>query len=108
MNTQQKLDNFWKEYIAVGKEVLEAGKRIGYGMSLVEVKFAEGMPTVLIRSITQNEKYTSNKDATSAILQEVENSISTGFDGARTFTIVLHAGQINKLLLDEYANRRLI
>lgn len=106
-NAQQNLDNFWREYIAIGKEVLKAGREIGYGMSLIEVKFQDGEPAVIIRSITQNEKYANSEDAEEAIMSLMSSSRSARFDGARTFTLVYRQGTLNRVLLDEYANRLL-
>lgn len=105
MTTQEKIDNFWREYVAVGKEVLEAGKEIGYGMSLIEVKFQEGLPSVVIRSVTKNNKYNDPKAAEMEVGKLMDNIEKTGFDGAMTITLVAHKGNINRLLLDEYSNR---
>lgn len=108
MTHQEKIDNFWKEYIAVGKEILEAGKDIGYGMSLIEVKFQEGLPSVVIRSVSKNNKYNNPLEAQTEVGKLMESIEDTGFDGAMTFTVVAHKGNINRILLDEYSNKLLM
>jgi hypothetical protein len=98
---------FWVQLEAVGREVLEQGKAMGFGMSLVEVKFQRGTPSVLIRSISVNTRYPDDDAAKTAIAQELEEATQVGFDGARTFTVVYNKGKINRILLDEYHNRLL-
>lgn len=108
MTTQEKIDNFWREYIAVGKEVLDAGKEIGFGMSLIEVKFQEGLPSVVIRSVTKNNKYKDHAEAEISVGKLLEEIKKQNFDGAMTITMVAHQGNINRLLLDEYSNHLLV
>lgn len=108
MTTQEKIDNFWREYIAVGKEVLAAGKEIGYGMSLIEVKFQEGIPSVVIRSITKNNKYSDHGEAEIDVGKLLNSIRDDKFKGALTLTIVADGKGANRILLDEYANRLLI
>lgn len=104
---QERLDNFWKEYIAIGKEVLQAGKEIGYGASLIEVKFQDSEPSVVIRSISQNTRYSTNEEALEAVASLMAGAINTKLNGAMTFTVVGNGKTIHRILLDEYANRLL-
>lgn len=99
--------NFWEQMRLVGQEVLDQGKRMGFGMSLVEIKFQDGTPSVLTRSISVNTKYPDSDQAKIAIANQLEDATSTGFDGARTMTIVFTRGKIQRVLLDEYANHLL-
>lgn len=99
--------NFWKQLSIVGQEVLDQGKSMGFGMSLVEIKFQDGTPSVLTRSISVNTKYPDDNQAKLAIAQELENATTSGFDGARTYTVVYSRGKINRILFDEYHNHLL-
>lgn len=98
---------FWEQLEAVGREVLEQGQQMGFGMSLVEIKFQHGTPSVIIRSISVNTKYPDDVSAKAAIAKELEDAEQTDFDGARTYTVVYSKGHINRILFDEYHNRLL-
>lgn len=99
--------NFWAQLQAVGEEVLAQGKKMGFGMSLVEIKFQDGTPSVLTRSISINTLYPDDETAQMAIAQELATSSVESYDGARTFTIVYNHGKIKRVLLDEYQNHLL-
>jgi hypothetical protein len=96
--------NFWEEWGNIGKELIEYGKQVQYGNSLLEVKFMAGNPAVIIRSKSIKKKYPSNKDAEIAIAKELRDSEEAAFDGARTLTIAYHQGNITQVLLDQYSN----
>jgi hypothetical protein len=100
-------NRFWKALAAVGREVLDQGKAMGFGMSIIEVKFANGEPMVMVRSHTQHLKYPTNNDAMIALNLELQQSQKAQYDGARTFTVVMHQGEIQRILLDEYQNTAL-
>lgn len=97
-------DRFWEEYMKVGREVLKQGMEMGYGQSLIEVKFQQGTPSVLIRSMSVHNRYPDNTAAKAAIGGQLEQSESERFDGARTFTVIYNKGQINRILTDDYEN----
>ena len=97
--------NFWEEWGLIGKELIEFGKQVQYGNSLLEVKFMAGNPAVIIRSKSVKAKYPDNKEAEIAIAKELRDSEEGAFDGARTFTVAYHQGMITQVLLDEYSNR---
>lgn len=96
--------SFWEQMQAIGEEVLAQGERMGFGMSLVEIKFQGGTPSVIIRSISVNTKYPDDTSAKAAIAGELESAEQTEFDGARTYTVVYSKGHINRILFDEYHN----
>lgn len=95
---------FWEQLEAIGREVLEQGQKMGFGMSLVEIKFQNGSPSVIIRSISMNTKYPDDLSAKAAIAKELEDAEQNDFDGARTYTVVYSKGHINRILFDEYHN----
>jgi hypothetical protein len=98
-DTQQK---FWDSYIAVGKEVLAEGVRLGYGFSTIEVKFKDGSPAVLIRSHSESRKYDNTDTAMKDVEQLLNTTKEAKFKGSRTFTAVYEDGELRRLLLDEY------
>lgn len=98
---------FWAELQKVGQEVLDQGKRMGFGMSLVEIKFQDGTPSVLTRSISVNTLYPDAGSAMRAIASDLNQSAEQEFDGARTMTVVFSHGRIKRVLSDEYANHLL-
>ena len=83
------------------------GKKMGFGMSLVEVKFQDGTPSVLTRSISINTIYPDDHSAEIAIAKELDQAHKINFDGARTYTVVYNRGKINRVLFDEYHNHLL-
>ena len=95
---------FWEEWANIGKDLIDYGRQIQYGNSLVEVKFMDGHPTVIIRSKSIKRKYPDNNEAEAAIAKELRDSEKGLYDGARTFTVAYHQGNITQVLLDEYAN----
>lgn len=99
--------SFWEQLHAVGEEVLKQGQEMGFGMSLVEIKFQNGTPSVFIRSISVNTKYPDDLSAKAAVARELEEAETAEFDGARTYTIVYNKGHIGRILFDEYHNRLL-
>lgn len=104
MNPDKATENFWREYMKVGEEVLAQGQAMGFGQSLIEVKFQNGTPSVLIRSMSLHSRYPDNVSAKAAIGAQLEQSEVDQFDGARTLTIIYNKGQINRLLTDDYEN----
>ena len=95
---------FWEEWANIGKDLIDYGRQIQYGNSLVEVKFMDGHPTVIIRSKSIKRKYADNDEALKAIAKELQDSVNGNYDGARTFTVAFHQGGVTQVLLDEYAN----
>lgn len=104
-NEKQALTNFWTEWARLGEEIVQYGKDIGFGMCLVEVKFQDSVPAIVILSRQINTIYKTNDEAKMAIAQVLENSESADFDGARTFTIGFNKGRIVRVILDEYGNK---
>lgn len=98
---------FWEQLASVGKEVLAQGKLMGFGMSLVEIKFMNSQPSVVIRSISQNLLFPSDAEAQIGIARELEASKQAEFNGARTLTVVYTQGSITKLIVDEYSTKLL-
>ena len=98
------MDRFWEEWNKLGEELLEYGKDAKYGNSLVEVKFYDGAPAVIIRSKSVKTKYPDNQHAEMAIGKLLHDSSLVGFDGARTFTVAYNRGNITQVILDEYGN----
>ncbi len=96
------VQKFWDSYIQVGKEVLNEGQRLGYGFSTIEVKFKDGVPSVLIRSHSESRKYTETDEAMKDVVQLLNTTEGVKFKGSRTFTAVYEDGKIRRLLLDEY------
>lgn len=102
---QESINRFWEALINAGREVLAEGLRLGYGYSIVEVKYAGGSPSVLIRSHTQNRKYKTTAAAHADIQAIIER---TKEPGSQTLTIIREAnGTISRVMLDEYLNTRL-
>lgn len=97
-------DRFWLAWEEIGKDLLEYGQEIQFGNSLVEVKFAAGIPTVIVRSKSIKRKYPNNMGAEMAIAEELRNSEKSRYEGARTFTVAYHDGNITQVLLDQYAS----
>lgn len=96
--------NFWKQWKATGDEILEHGEQVQYGQSLLEVKYMDSVPAVIILSKSYKTKYPDNQTAKSAIGKILEDSESIGFTGSRTFTVTLNKGTISQVLLDQYGN----
>lgn len=97
--------NFWIEWGKVGQDLLEYGQEVQYGNSLVEVKFMQGVPAVIIRSKSVKKKYPDDSAAKMAVAQVLEDSETASFDGARTWTVAYNRGHITHIQLDEYSNR---
>jgi hypothetical protein len=95
---------FWKEWAEIGRDMLSYGKDIQFGNSLVETKFMHGLPTVVIRSKSVKKKYPDNETAIKKLNKIISESESVKYDGAQTFTIAWHQGQISQMILDEYSN----
>lgn len=95
---------FWEHWAAVGKEILEYGEDVKYGSSLLEVKFYDGKPAVIIRSKSVKTKYEDNAAAEVAIGKVLTESTKINFDGARTFTVAYNRGKITQVILDQYSN----
>lgn len=93
---------FWAQLERVGREVLDQGQKMGFGMSLVEIKFQNNLPSVIVRSISINTKYPDDETAKIAIGSQLQTAEADKFTGARTYTVVYDNGHINRVLLDEY------
>lgn len=104
MEDKEQLDSYWTQLANIGKEVLDQAKQMGFGMSVVEIKHADGKPVLIVRSHTENQKYPDTNTALIGISNALQQSIDDAFDGARTFTVVFSKGKINRVLIDDYRN----
>lgn len=101
--SQQAIENFWTALQDVAKEVLAQGQTYGYGFSVIEIKFKDGLPSVAINSHTESRLYRSHDEAVGDIINLVQN---TRQKGSASFTVVREEdGNIKRLLLDEYSMR---
>lgn len=98
---------FWDQLVAVGYEVLDQGKLMGFGMSLIEAKFMNGQPSVMIRSISQNMIFHTDQEAQIQVAREMNASKNAQFNGARTMTLVYKDGDVSKIIVDEYSTKLL-
>lgn len=98
------LRNFWQQWQLTGQEVIDHGDQVQYGQSLLEVKYQDSVPAVIILSKSYKTKYPDNQTAKSAIGKLLEDSETAKFTGARTFTVTLNKGDITQVLLDQYGN----
>lgn len=102
---QEVLDEFYRELMLVGKQVLAEGLRYGYGYSQLEIKFANGIPSVMILSHTESRKYKSDEDGRAAAHSAID---AVTEKGSQTFTIVREdGGTIKRVLIDEYTTHML-
>jgi hypothetical protein len=98
---QQIIEAFWTALQNVAKEVLSQGQQYGYGYSMVEIKFKDGQPSVVISSHTESRLYKDNNEALKTIADIIQN---TKTKGSQSFTIVREEnGDIHRILLDEYS-----
>lgn len=105
-SNHESVDRFWQALIKAGKEVLAEAGKLGYGYSLIEIKYREGNPAVLIRSHTQTLKYRTTQDAMIAINEILTKTTQ---QGSQTFTVVREeGGLITRVQLDEYLSDRLM
>ena len=104
-SNQQVIEDFWNALSLVAKEVLAQGAQYGYGFSMVEIKFKDSVPSVIISSHTESRLYKDHNEAVADILDIVNN---TKQKGSSSLTIVREKdGEIKRLLLDEYSMRLL-
>ena len=95
------MEKFWDELKRVALEVIAEGKIIGFGYSMIEVKFKDGMPAVVVSSHTQSKLYKDDEDPVKDIMTIVQK---TKQKGNSSFTIIREEdGQIRRVLLDEYS-----
>jgi len=99
--------DFWTLWANVGKELIEHGQEVQFGHSLLEVKYMEGVPKVIILSKSIKRKFPSDDIAKMSVAQEMETTEKANYTGARTFTITYDKGHISHILLDEYTNKLL-
>ena len=97
--------NFWIEWANVGQELIEHGEQVVFGHSLLEVKYVDSVPAVIILSKSMKTKYPTNNDAKMAVAKLLEDTERAGFIGSRTLTITYDKGLISHILLDEYGNK---
>ena len=98
------IQSFWEQWALVGRDILKHGEEVRYGHSLLEVKYQDSVPTVIVLSKSTKRKYPTNDDTKIAIaklLNEMESSRDTG---SHTFTVTVADGQFSHVLLDEYGN----
>lgn len=96
---------FWKEWAEIGRDLLSYGRDIKFGNSLVEVKFMNGSPAVIIRSKSVKKKYPDNAEALKALTDIFGASVKDKYDGAQTMTVAWHKGTVSQVILDEYSNK---
>lgn len=101
-DTKERL--FWEGIYSIAKDLLKGGEKIGYGNILMEMKFRNGLPEVIVRSANKNTVFRDNKLAKIAVEKSFVEREESNFDGAQTFTVIWHKGNINRILLDEYQN----
>lgn len=98
--SQEVIESFWTALQNVAKEVLAQGAQYGYGYSMIEVKFKDGLPSVTINSHTESRIYKDQQEALNTVMQIVSD---TKQKGSQSFTIVREKdGNIHRILLDEY------
>ena len=100
-------DDFWKMWAEVGKELIDHCEEVQFGHSLLEIKYMEGQPKVIILSKSIKKKYPTDEIAKLSVAQEMETTEKNNFTGARTFTLTYNKGHISHILLDEYTNKLL-
>lgn len=105
IHREEAIRSFWEQWKLTGEELLAHGEQVQYGQSLLEVKYMDSVPAVIILSKSYKTKYPDNQTAKMAVGKLLEDSESTGFTGARTFTVTLDKGTITQILLDQYGNR---
>jgi len=105
LKEMQRIEKFWTEWADLGKEILAHGKDVQFGHSLLEIKYREGLPSVLVLSKSIKKRFPSDNIAKMSIAQEMEQTEKSTFTGARTWTITYDKGHISHILLDEYSNK---
>lgn len=95
---------FWDSLADIGREILGYGDKLDYGNVLMEVKMRDGVPAIIVRSASKNTIFKDNTIAKVAIEKSLKEREDKEFDGAQTFTVIWHKGQINRILVDEYKN----
>ncbi len=101
---QPKEQAFWDSLAEIGRDILSYGDKLDYGNVLMEVKMRDGVPAIIVRSASKNTMFKDNAMAKIAIEKSLSEREKTNFDGAQTFTVIWHKGQINRILVDEYKN----
>lgn len=100
-SSQEVIEAFWDSLQKIAMEVLAQGKQYGYGYSMVEVKFKDGVPSVTINSHTESRIYKDQEEALNDIIKIIQ---TTSNKGSQSFSIVREKdGQIKRVLLDEYS-----
>ena len=97
-------DDYILEVVRIAEEVRRQAETTGFGMSDLQIKYADGKPVIVVNSHTENRKYADNEEALADIAPELGQSIARDYDGTRTFTAVFHKGKITRLLVDDYRN----
>lgn len=99
--SQEVIEAFWDALQKIAMEVLAQGAQYGYGYSMVEIKFKDGLPSVTINSHTESRLYKDQEEALNDILKIVQDTHSKG---SQSLTLVREKdGQIKRVLLDEYS-----
>lgn len=97
-------EDFMQVVHDTAQEVLELGKHFGFGMCILEIKFTEGVPRMVLKSFTDASKPDTTEDAISSVAHTIESSVDAGYQGARTFTVVFDKRGVNRILGDNYQN----
>jgi|APCry1669191515_1035360.scaffolds.fasta_scaffold16389_2 hypothetical protein len=105
LKEMQRLDKFWVQWKELGQEILAHGQDVQFGHSLLEIKYMNGVPSVLVLSKSMKRKFPSDQIAKLSIAQEMEATENSTFTGARTWTITYDKGHISHILIDEYGNK---
>jgi hypothetical protein len=99
--SQEVITNFWTALQNVAQEVLAQGTQYGYGYTMVEIKFKDNVPSVMINSHTESRLYRNQDEAFADITKLIQEA---QFKGSQSFTLVREKdGQIKRLLIDEYS-----
>jgi len=105
LKEMQRIEKFWHEWADLGKEILDHGEQVEFGHSLLEIKYMNSVPAVLVLSKSMKRKFPSDEIAKMSVAQEMENTEKSTFTGARTWTITYDKGHISHILIDEYGNK---
>lgn len=96
--------DFWTHWANIGKELLEHGQQVKFGHSLLEVKYMNGAPKVIVLSKSIKTKYPDDTEAKRAVARLMDTSERAAFTGARTWTVTYDKGHVSHILIDEYGN----
>jgi predicted O-methyltransferase YrrM len=94
-------DAFWQALATAARDVLEQGRSLGYGSVMLEIKFADGVPMVVIANRSTAKRYLASNDALQDIARTLNAAQSQQFKGTQQFTVVFADGAIKRVVVDE-------